>query len=94
MSDITGCIIRVKHNDEGVCRALADEFGGEYDVSVMEVTHASGPVIGHMFRMERMGNLDLEGWLSSFASDLEDMRTDGVLPNFGDSLTVNIELVY
>jgi hypothetical protein len=91
MTQITGCIIRVFTGDKNVCNALAHEFGKEYTVEVI------GPTYGSMglfcFRMERMGNLDLEGWMHSFAGDLEDMRTDGMLPNFGNSLRVNFELI-
>jgi hypothetical protein len=94
MKRVTGCIIRVKHNDKAVCDALAKEFNDYYEVQVIEITHTRSPIVGYMFWMEQRGNLDLEGWLHNFAGDLEDMRTYGVLPNFGNSLDIHIELVY
>jgi hypothetical protein len=91
---ITGCIIRVTNLKEDVARALDAEFSGDCNCEVAPELSSSVTDKRHMFRMERMGNLDLEGWMHSFASDLEDMRSDGVMPNLGDSLRVSFELVY
>lgn len=90
MSDITGCIIRVKHNDRAVCQALADEFRIDHTVEVV----APGPHGGWTFYMECMGNLDFENWLLGFATDLRVMRNRGRFPNFGNSLNISIELVH
>lgn len=92
MRTISGCIIRMRHDRE-VCEALAEVFGEDYDTEVIDpISEASG--LHATFRMERMGNLDLTGWLHSFAGDLDDLRIDGSLPALGDNIRVSIELVY
>ena len=84
MSDITGCIIRINHDDRAVCQAFYDEFKEDHIVDI----------VGNTFYMERMGNQEFEGWLLGLAGDLRVMRNRGTLPDFGDSLHIRLELVH
>lgn len=93
MNDVKGCIVRLSHADKTVCKELEEAFKDDHRTAkVLEPTYNSRGLF--TFYVEMMGNLDLEGWMSAFATELEEMRSEGILPAFGSSISLNFELVY
>lgn len=95
---ITGCIVRIFHDNKDALNALAHEFAANgYDE--VEITEIFNPAVASVIspfclRHKRNGNLDLDAWLRVVAGELEDIRIDGEMPNLGDTLHVAVELVH
>lgn len=90
----SGAIIYVYHDNERVLQHLARELEDMGFNNIEAFKGRKQDQKQYFMCHVRSGNLDLEGWLHAFSGDLEDMRTDGMIPDLGDSLVVSIELLY
>lgn len=84
---VTGCIVRIWHQNDNVLSDLGSRFIPDHHNVRIERQHGHPTMLYH----ERLGNLDVAGWLSSVARDLEELEADDF--GFGTSLRVGIELV-
>lgn len=95
---ITGCIVRIFHDNKTALDALAHEFAANgYDE--VEITEIFNPAVASVIspfclRHARTGNLDLDDWLRIVAGELGDIKVDGMMPNWGDTLHISVELIH